>query len=194
MKPDLTARPTLAFLLPLGRAHLHFSSCAMQCFASIRNLHPHLKAGERASAHHLLPPDDVHKTHRDRGNLLASFSWGHVPTSATKSHPAKSKEWSLGERLTTTRAYLAAGEHNGALRRELPRVRPAAVQLDEAAALLVARVPAVWERTEPCCDGRAARSPGSSPLCTTSTHGCCLQPHPERSFRSPQQPFPPFNF
>lgn len=41
------------------------------------------------------------------------------------------------------RAYLAAGEHNGALRRELPGVGPATVQLDEAVTLLVARVPAV---------------------------------------------------
>lgn len=179
-KPELTARPTLAFLPCLGTVHLHFSSCAMQCFASIRHPHPHLKAGERASAHHLLPPDDVHggKIHRDIGNFLASISWGHGPTSATKSHPAESKEWGLGERLSTTRAYLTAGEHNGALRRELPGVGSAAVQLDEAVALLVARIPAVWERTEPSCDGRAARSPSSSPLCSTSTHGCSLQPHP----------------
>lgn len=59
-KPNLTARPTLAFLLHLGREHLHFSSFAMQCFASIRHLHLHLKPGARANVHHLLPPGDVH--------------------------------------------------------------------------------------------------------------------------------------
>lgn len=92
-KPNLTARPTLAFLLHLGREHLHFSSFAMQCFASIRHLHLHLKPGARANVHHLLPPGDVHKIHRDIGNLLASISWGRRLTSATQSHPAKSKEW-----------------------------------------------------------------------------------------------------